>query len=136
MSAIHAPSEIIPLALVAPSLPSIGFKKTVLAAVGFATDPCSTSWCGLGIVFAANARVTFNLPAPSACGPALPDASAVVAIIDFISYGVRFGFLSIRAIAAPVTCGAAKLVPLTMEYSPPTDVVLMYTPGATRSGFM
>ena len=92
--------------------------------------------CGLGIVFAANARVTFNLPAPSACGPALPDASAVVAIIDFISYGVRFGFLSIRAIAAPVTCGAAKLVPLTMEYSPPTDVVLMYTPGATRSGFM
>jgi len=44
-------------------------------------------------------------------------------------------FCSINA-AVPATCGAAKLVPLEILYSPLMSVVFMNAPGATRSGLM
>ena len=41
----------------------------------------------------------------------------------------------IKSAAEPATKGAAKLVPVKFEYPPPVFVVMMFTDGATKSGF-
>ena len=48
----------------------------------------------------------------------------------------KLGTYMVNVADAPVTNGVAKEVPLTTVTPPPTAVVLTFTPGATRSGFV
>ena len=93
------------------------------------------------IRLASYALVTFNLPLPTALiGRILPYASVtgsvVVASSDAIDAESRFGYFCKSNAAAPVTWGAAILVPLVKLYPPPNAVEFTKTPGATRSGLM
>ena len=54
---------------------------------------------------------------------------------DAIDNGSKLGYFCNNMATAPVTCGAAILVPLVILYFPPSVVVFTKTPGATRSGF-
>ncbi len=86
-------------------------------------DKLTTKFGGVMISLASNAFPRFSLPEPVSLNensePYASDTiSEVVMRSDFISSFVMVGYFSNSSATEPLTCGAAKLVPLVKLYPP------------------